>query len=139
MKLKKNDEQFIQIYICSFLRKLQLIEPRFIFFHIPNGGSRNKLEAANLKMAGLLPGVPDLCFIWQDNMQFVELKKNDGKLSPQQKEFIRQSRGFNYPVDIFYADTPQEAIPQFFPLMEKIGYAPQGISNASSSSLSSLA
>jgi hypothetical protein len=52
--MKKNDEQFIQIYICSFLRKLQLHYPNFIFFSIPNGGSRNKQEASNLKLAGVL-------------------------------------------------------------------------------------
>ena len=30
-------------------------------FHIPNGGSRNKREAANLKRQGVRAGVPDLC------------------------------------------------------------------------------
>lgn len=30
-------------------------------FHIPNGGSRNKAEAANLKRQGVMAGVPDLC------------------------------------------------------------------------------
>ena len=29
-------------------------------FHIPNGGSRNKLEASNLKKQGVKAGVPDL-------------------------------------------------------------------------------
>lgn len=31
-----------------------------LMFHIPNGGSRNKLEAANLKRQGVKAGVPDL-------------------------------------------------------------------------------
>lgn len=30
-------------------------------FHIPNGGSRNVREAANLKRQGVVAGVPDLC------------------------------------------------------------------------------
>ena len=33
-----------------------------LLFHVPNGGSRNKAEAANLKRQGVRPGVPDLCF-----------------------------------------------------------------------------
>lgn len=31
-------------------------------FHIPNGGKRNRKEAANLKLQGVKAGVPDLCF-----------------------------------------------------------------------------
>lgn len=30
-------------------------------FHIPNGGSRNAIEGANLKRQGVMAGVPDLC------------------------------------------------------------------------------
>lgn len=29
-------------------------------YHVPNGGSRNAREAANLKAQGVRPGVPDL-------------------------------------------------------------------------------
>ena len=32
-----------------------------MIYHIPNGGSRNRLEAANLKRQGVKAGVPDLC------------------------------------------------------------------------------
>lgn len=31
-----------------------------LIYHIPNGGSRNELEAANLKRQGVKAGVPDL-------------------------------------------------------------------------------
>lgn len=31
-----------------------------LLYHIPNGGSRNKAEAANLKRQGVKAGVPDL-------------------------------------------------------------------------------
>lgn len=34
--------------------------PDVLIFAIPNGGSRNKIEAANLKKDGVLAGVPDL-------------------------------------------------------------------------------
>lgn len=136
--MKKNDEQFIQIYICSFLNKLKLIEDKFIFFHIPNGGSRNAREAANLKIAGLLPGVPDLFLFNGDYEQFVELKKNNGSLRTEQKAFIKQAREFGRVVDVIYADTPQQAIPLFFPIMERFGYDQKGMEYASSSALKSL-
>ena len=32
-----------------------------LMYHIPNGGSRNRLEAANLKKQGVKSGVPDSC------------------------------------------------------------------------------
>lgn len=32
-----------------------------LMYHIPNGGSRNRLEAANLKKQGVKSGVPDIC------------------------------------------------------------------------------
>ncbi len=32
-----------------------------LLYHIPNGGSRNAIEAKNLKRQGVKPGVPDLC------------------------------------------------------------------------------
>lgn len=32
-----------------------------LLYHIPNGGSRNKIEATNLKRQGVKSGVPDLC------------------------------------------------------------------------------
>ena len=32
-----------------------------LMYHIPNGGSRNKYEAANLKLQGVKAGVPDIC------------------------------------------------------------------------------
>ena len=32
-----------------------------LLHHIPNGGSRNQLEARNLKLQGVKSGVPDIC------------------------------------------------------------------------------
>lgn len=136
--MKINDETYIQIFLCSFLRKLQLHDPRFLFFAIPNGGSRNAREAANLKLAGLLPGAPDLLLIGANHHQFIELKKHKGTLSTQQKDFIKQASGFGWKVDVVYADNPQEAIEKAFPIMERFGYDHQGMSKVSSSVLSSL-
>ena len=46
-------------------------------FHIPNGGSRHKIEAGKLKAMGVKPGVPDLALLVPKgpyNGLFIELK-----------------------------------------------------------------
>lgn len=67
-------------------------------FAVPNGGSRHKLEAINLKRQGLRPGVSDLILIVQDNIILLELKFNKGKQSEHQKNFeqVVNALGFNY-------------------------------------------
>ena len=32
-----------------------------LLYHVPNGGSRHRMEAAHLKQQGVRAGVPDLC------------------------------------------------------------------------------
>jgi len=136
--MKKNDETYIQIYLCSFLRKLQLQDPRFIFYSIPNGGTRNAREAMNLKMSGLLPGAPDLCLVYKGHTHYVELKKHKGTLSEAQKDFIAKARTMGHACTIIYADEPAEAITAIFPIMETIGYQKPNMEAMSSSVLSSM-
>lgn len=61
-------------------------------YHIPNGGSRNKIEAANLKRQGVKRGVPDICLpapCGGYNGLYIELKRQkSGKLSEDQKDWI---------------------------------------------------
>jgi len=73
----------------------RLAYPDDIIFAIPNGGSRNVVEAYNLKRQGVLAGVPDL-FVARQNSNdlmgygyvigglFVEMKYGKGKLTTQQ-------------------------------------------------------
>lgn len=52
-----------------------------LMFHIPNGGSRNMLEAANLKRQGVKPGVPDICLPVPRGKfaaLFIEMKRRKG-------------------------------------------------------------
>lgn len=62
-------------------------ETRKLLFHIPNGGFRNKIEASNLKSIGVVSGVADLCFIWNGEVSFFEIKSEKGKLSQNQEEW----------------------------------------------------
>ena len=59
------------------------------WFHCPNGGSRNGIEAAKLKGMGVKPGIPD-CIILDQRRGFaglaIELKVGYNKPSEQQLE-----------------------------------------------------
>lgn len=63
-----------------------------LLFHIPNGGLRNKVTAARMKMLGVKAGVPDLFLpVGRGNWfgLFIEMKRRKGgKLSPLQVDWI---------------------------------------------------
>lgn len=64
-----------------------------LMFAIPNGGSRNRIEAHNLKLEGVKAGVPDICLpVPSGNYHglYIELKRTKGGvLSPAQKDYIK--------------------------------------------------
>ena len=57
-----------------------------MIFSIPNGGTRNKIEAMTLKATGLLAGASDLVLV-MDKIYFVEVKTTVGIQSDVQKDF----------------------------------------------------
>lgn len=60
---------------------------RPVIFHIANGGSRDAREASNLKVQGVLAGVPDLCIVLPFNqIIWVEMKAKGGKVSLSQTD-----------------------------------------------------
>lgn len=71
-----------------------------LMFHIPNGGSRHKAEAAKLKAMGVKRGVPDICLPvprWKFCGLFIEMKKqHGGKVSQEQKEWRNALRRQGY-------------------------------------------
>lgn len=70
-----------------------------LLFHVPNGGSRNKIEAAHLKRQGVKPGVPDLCLPvarGQYHGLFIELKTDIGRASAEQKGWIERLNAEGY-------------------------------------------
>lgn len=73
-------------------------EPRHVIFSVPNGGSRNVIEAKKMRATGLLPGVSDLIILQPGKTLFIELKIEKGIQSDVQKDF--QSRiellGYEY-------------------------------------------
>lgn len=60
------------------------------FFHIPNGGFRNLIEATRFKRIGVKAGVPDVCIILNNGYTcWLEFKNPNGKgrLSDQQLQY----------------------------------------------------
>ena len=61
-------------------------------YHIPNGGSRNVIEARHLRDQGVKAGVPDICLpvpAGRYTALYIELKRPDGgKVSENQQRWI---------------------------------------------------
>ena len=75
-----------------------------LMYHIPNGGSRNSIEAANLKAQGVKRGVPDV-FLPVARQGFhglyIEMKRRrGGVLSKDQKEYIEALKEQSYRVEV---------------------------------------
>lgn len=81
----------------DFFKQVKLFFPRIpdkLLFAIPNGGSRNKLEAINLKRQGVKPGVSDVILLIPKGgfaSLCMEFKTKTGKQSAEQKEFQKQA------------------------------------------------
>jgi len=92
-------EQSKLFAICRYIPQCRYL------FHIPNGGSRNAIEAKNLKRQGVKAGVPDL-FLPLPNKKyhglFVEMKYGKNRPTPNQKEWIEYLNSVGYLAVICY-------------------------------------
>ncbi len=59
---------------------------RRLFFHVPNGGSRNAVEGMQLKASGVVAGIPDCILIQRGLAYGFEFKTNNGTVSPAQEK-----------------------------------------------------
>lgn len=74
-------------------------------YHIPNGGSRHKLEAVNLKKAGIKAGVPDLHLpVARRGFHsiYLEMKSEKGEVSERQAEWINGLKEHGNAVRVCY-------------------------------------
>ena len=75
---------------CVTWFRLQYPQLQTLLFAVPNGGSRNKIEAAKLKATGVTPGVADLIFLIAKqgyNNLLIEMKTPSGRQSPVQRDW----------------------------------------------------
>lgn len=80
-------------------------------FHVPNGGSRNKIEATNLKRQGVKSGVPDIAIAAARsgyNSLFIEMKHGNNRVTANQKVWIDRLRALGNAVAVCYS--AEEAI-----------------------------
>ena len=79
-------EDKLQKDIVKALRKI--LPDTVLMYHCPNGGKRSARSGAQFKNMGVLPGVPDLCFVLPSGRAaFIEIKQPGGKLSTAQQTF----------------------------------------------------
>ena len=74
---------------CAFVEWLRW--KHIPHYAIPNGGSRNLIEAARLKAEGVSAGVPDLCIpvpAGKAHGLYIEIKYGKNKTTNAQKEWI---------------------------------------------------
>ena len=84
----------------SCVQWFRLSYPQYVIFACPNGGSRNRLEAINMKRSGVLAGVSDLIIIAERAILFIEMKTKTGRQSENQKTFQSniEHLGFEYKI-----------------------------------------
>jgi hypothetical protein len=92
MKYAMRSEDTEQINVISWANWNQNRHPELKWLHhVPNGGSRNKMEAVKLKQMGVKAGVSDLCLPYAKGIYFglyIEMKYGNNRQQETQKEFL---------------------------------------------------
>jgi len=87
-------------------------------FHIPNGGSRNPIEARNLKYQGVKAGVPDLFYPFPNTKYhglFIEMKYGKNKPTKFQIEWLSYLNSVGYLAVVCYsADEAFKLLEKYF-------------------------
>lgn len=103
---KRRSEATEQVLVMNWCRNNAMFYPELnLIFHIPNGGSRNKQEAANLKAQGVKAGVPDLFLpVPQQEYHglFIEMKFGKNKTTSKQDEWLNALRERGYRCAVCY-------------------------------------
>ena len=90
----KRPEDILQKAVCAFI---DVAAPGLLYFAVPNGGGRSKVEGAILKATGVKAGVPDIVILLPNaGAGFLELKAGKGVLSPTQKQWRDDLRARGY-------------------------------------------
>jgi hypothetical protein len=95
----KKQEFIIQSNAFAIVSKM-FPKTHGLLFHVPNGGSRNVREAANLKRTGVVAGIPDMLFLWKGKTYAFEFKSEKGCLSDSQKAVHEQWKEHGVEVQI---------------------------------------
>ncbi|WP_335951732.1 VRR-NUC domain-containing protein [Acinetobacter beijerinckii] len=116
-KVPTEDQE--QITLMSWAHHVKFGNGRLsdYLFHIPNGGSRNLIEASKLKKMGVKAGVPDLQLIIPNGLihgLWIELKSKAGKLQPSQRLMMQRLEEQGYMCKVcFGADEAIQEIKKY--------------------------
>jgi hypothetical protein len=93
-----NLEDALQAKIVVWFKNNYQMHGKGLIFSVPNGGSRNIIEAKKLKNTGLMAGVADLIVLLPNKTLFIEVKIEKGVQSDLQKQFEQKVKvlGFDY-------------------------------------------
>lgn len=95
-------EALDQIALVQWFR---LQYPKIMIVASANGGSRNMLEAKNLKRTGVTAGWPDLfiaCARGKYHGMFIEMKSKKGRLTKLQRDCLEYLNDQNYYAIVCY-------------------------------------
>ena len=99
-------EAIEQIKLFNWITFAKAATPELdMLYHIPNGGTRNKIEAANFKRQGVRAGVPDLCLpVACGNYHglYIELKYGKNTPTKKQKDWLQRLRAQGYAAEVCY-------------------------------------
>ncbi len=96
-----------------------------LLYHVPNGGSRNQLEAANLKRQGVKAGVPDLVLPvprQQFHGLYVEMKWGKNTTTDKQDWWLEQLQQQGYKTAVCWsADEAMDVIAEYMEIAAQTG------------------
>lgn len=117
---RKRSEATEQIRVIDWSRWRENKYPELkLLHHVPNGGSRNKMEAQNLKREGVKSGVPDLVLpVARKGFHglYIEMKFGKNKTTTEQEEWLIALRKQGYKTAVCYG--AEEAIPLIMNYLE---------------------
>lgn len=97
VKRKESEEQTAIIEWANIMQ--HRVPELALLYHVPNGGSRNVVEAKRLKAQGVKSGVPDLVLPVARGKYhglYIELKTLRGRVSDTQKQWLDALRNQGY-------------------------------------------
>lgn len=117
--MSRHLELQLQISVVRYLR--HALPETILWWHTPNGGAREKREAAKLKAMGVKPDVPDLLFLMPTGkLAAIELKVDKGRLSPEQTVWLKAAEETGAWVAI--CRTPEEVEDTLRRWLQPFGY-----------------
>ena len=107
MPMKLQREAREQQTLFEWAEMMSYLKPELrLMYHIPNGGSRNEREAANLKRQGVKPGVPDVCLPvarGDKHGLYIEMKAKGNKPTEKQEQWLSALSKQNYATAVCYS------------------------------------